>query len=72
MGPYLLSMKAEGLKKGPEQTPAKEKAMLLMKYYDDFGIRENFETSERTTKIRVLRTKEKVKKLNLEHVTLFS
>ncbi|MFT4735667.1 MAG: hypothetical protein ACI9K1_002631, partial [Arcticibacterium sp.] len=59
-------------KKGPEQTPAKEKAMLLMKYYDDFGIRENFETSERTTKIRVLRIKEKVKKLNLEHVALFS
>jgi DNA-directed RNA polymerase specialized sigma24 family protein len=49
--------------------------MLLMKYQDNFSIREiseTFKISESATKMRLLRTKEKMKKLYLEHIALFS
>ncbi len=71
----LLSMKAAGLHKSLDQIPAKEKAMLLMKYQDNFSIREiseTFKISESATKMRLLRTKEKMKRLYLEHMALFS
>jgi RNA polymerase sigma factor (sigma-70 family) len=71
----LLGMKAEGLRKSLEQIPATEKAMLLMKYQDNFSIKEISETfhiSESATKMRLLRTKEKMKRLYLEHIALFS
>lgn len=71
----LLGMKAEGLHKSLEQVSPQEKAMLLMKYQDDFSIKEiaqTFELSESATKMRLMRTKEKMKKLYLEHVALFA
>ncbi|MFT5884024.1 MAG: RNA polymerase sigma factor (sigma-70 family) [Arcticibacterium sp.] len=75
MDTELLSMKTEGLQKSLEQIPETEKAMLLMKYQDNFSIREiseTFKISESATKMRLLRTKEKMKKLYLEHIALFS
>lgn len=75
MDSELLSMKAEGLHKSLEQISSKEKAMLLMKYQDNFSIKEiaeTFDLTESATKMRLLRTKEKMKKLYLEHLALFS
>ncbi len=71
----LLSMKQDGLKKSLEQISPQEKAILLMKYQDNFSIKEiaeSFELSESATKMRLLRTKEKMKKLYLEHIAMFS
>lgn len=71
----LLSMKKEGLQKSLDEISPDEKAMLLMKYQDDFSIKEiaqTFKISESATKMRLLRTKEKMKKLYLEHIVLFS
>ncbi|WP_304233562.1 RNA polymerase sigma factor [Jiulongibacter sediminis] len=71
----LLSMKKEGLQKSLEEISPDEKAMLLMKYQDEFSIKEiaqTFQISESATKMRLLRTKEKMKKLYLEHVILIS
>ncbi|MCR9062333.1 MAG: RNA polymerase sigma factor [Cytophagales bacterium] len=71
----LLSMKQDGLKKSLEQISPQEKAILLMKYQDNFSIKEiaeSFDLSESATKMRLLRTKEKMKKLYLEHIAMFS
>ncbi|MGR3810797.1 RNA polymerase sigma factor [Jiulongibacter sp. NS-SX5] len=71
----LLSMKKEGLQKSLEQISSDEKAMLLMKYQDNFSIKEiadTFEISESATKMRLMRTKEKMKKLYSEHVILIT
>jgi RNA polymerase sigma-70 factor (ECF subfamily) len=71
----LLSMKKEGLQKSLEEISPDEKAMLLMKYQDDFSIKEiaqTFKISESATKMRLLRTKEKMKKLYLDHLVLIS
>ncbi|UBM57258.1 RNA polymerase sigma factor [Marinilongibacter aquaticus] len=71
----LLSMKQEGLQKSLEQISPVEKAILLMKYQDNFSIKEiaeTFEISESATKMRLLRTKEKMKKLYLEHIAMIT
>jgi DNA-directed RNA polymerase specialized sigma24 family protein len=65
-------MKVDGLHKSLDQIPATEKAMLLMKYQDNFSIKEiakTFNISESVTKLRISR---KNKKLYLEHLALFS
>lgn len=66
-------MQSEGLRKSLEEIAPEEKAMLLMKYQDNFSVKEIAETfniSESATKMRLLRTKEKMKKLYLRHVAL--
>jgi RNA polymerase sigma factor (sigma-70 family) len=71
----MLSMQAEGLKKGLNEISPEEKAMLLMKYQDDFSIKEiaqTFKISESATKMRLLRTKEKMRKLYMQHIALIS
>jgi DNA-directed RNA polymerase specialized sigma24 family protein len=60
MDTELLGMKPEGLHKSLEQIPATEKAMLLMKYQDNFSVKEiseTFKISESASKMRLLRTK---------------
>ncbi len=71
----FANMQAQGLKKTLDKIPADEKALLLMKYQDDFSIKEisdTFKISESAVKMRLMRTKEKVKKLYLEHITVLS
>ncbi len=71
----MLGMQAEGLKKSLNEISPEEKAMLLMKYQDNFSVKEiaeAFKISESATKMRLLRTKEKMRKLYWQHMALFS
>lgn len=66
----LLQMKTVGLQKRMELLTAEEKAILVMKYQDDFSIKEISETfglTESAVKMRLMRTREKVKKVYLEN-----
>lgn len=66
----LLEMKTVGLKASMKQLSAEEQAILIMKYQDDFSIKEiaeTFDLSESAVKMRLMRTKEKVKKIYLEN-----
>lgn len=70
----LLSMQTEGLRKTLELVSPEEKAILLMKYQDDFSIKEiadTFDLSESAVKMRLMRTREKVKKIYLENFAFF-
>lgn len=70
----FASMKSTGLKRSLDQIPSDEKALLLMKYQDDFSIKEISETlkiSESAVKMRLLRSKDKLKKLYLENLAIF-
>jgi RNA polymerase sigma-70 factor (ECF subfamily) len=70
----IISMQSSGLKKSMENIPSDEKALLLMKYQDDFSIKEIAETlniSESAVKMRLLRSKEKLRKLYLENIAIF-
>lgn len=69
----LLGMKSEGLRKSLEGVSEQEKAMILMKYQDNFSIKEiseAFDISESATKMRLLRAKEKMKSIYIEHLAL--
>lgn len=69
----IISMQGSGLKKSLEQMPSDEKALLLMKYQDDFSIKDIAETlniSESAVKMRLLRSKEKLRKFYLENFAL--
>lgn len=66
----LLEMKTAGLKESMKSLSAEEKAILIMKYQDDFSIKEISETfglTESAVKMRLMRTREKVKKVYLEN-----
>lgn len=67
-------MQGKALKKAMEKIAPDEKAILLMKYQDDFSIKEiadTFNLTESAVKMRLMRTKEKLKKMYLENVILF-
>ncbi len=67
------SMQSEDLKRSMSKIPSDEKALLLMKYQDDFSIKEIAETlniSESAVKMRLLRSKDKLKKIYLENVAV--
>jgi RNA polymerase sigma factor (sigma-70 family) len=71
----FATMRGEGLRKSLEKIPSDEKALLLMKYQDDFSIKEIADTlniSESAVKMRLLRSKEKLKKHYLENIAIFS
>jgi RNA polymerase sigma-70 factor (ECF subfamily) len=71
---YIDEMQSEGLKKSLEKIPSDEKALLLMKYQDDFSIKEISDAlniSESAVKMRLMRSKEKLKKLYLENIAVF-
>ena len=70
----FASMQGTGVRKSLEQIPSDEKALLLMKYQDDFSIKEIADTlniSESAVKMRLLRSKEKLRKVYLENFALF-
>ena len=70
----FASMQGNGVRKSLEHIPSDEKALLLMKYQDDFSIKEIADTlniSESAVKMRLLRSKEKLRKVYLENFALF-
>ncbi|MBK6976460.1 MAG: RNA polymerase sigma factor [Cytophagaceae bacterium] len=71
----LVELQSQGLHKSLEKMPSDEKALLLMKYQDDFSIKEISETlkiSESAVKMRLLRSKDKLRKLYLENMAVFA
>jgi RNA polymerase sigma-70 factor (ECF subfamily) len=70
----LAEMQSQGLKKALQKIDPDERAILLMKYQDDFSIKEISETlkiTESAVKMRLMRTKEKLKKIYTENVIFF-
>lgn len=71
----LSSMHGDQLSKTLEKIPSDEKALILMKYQDDFSIKEIADTlkiTESAVKMRLLRSKEKLRKLYLENMVIFA
>ena len=71
----LVQMQGSQLNKSLEKIPSDEKALILMKYQDDFSIKEIADTlkiTESAVKMRLLRSKEKLKKLYLENMVIFA
>ena len=69
----IIAMQTSGLKKSLQKIPSDEKALLLMKYQDDFSLKDIAETlniSESAVKMRLLRSKEKLRKLYLENIAI--
>ena len=69
----IVSMQSDGLKRSMEKIPSDEKALLLMKYQDDFSIKEIADTldiSESAVKMRLLRSKDKLRKIYLENIAV--
>ncbi|ADQ17726.1 RNA polymerase sigma factor [Leadbetterella byssophila] len=70
----FLDFQSAELEKSLKQMPSEERAILQMKYQEDFSIKEIAETmkiSESAVKMRLLRSKEKLKKYYLENITVF-
>lgn len=70
----LVEMQTQGLKKALQKIDPDEKAILLMKYQDNFSIKEiseTFKITESAVKMRLMRTKEKLKKIYTENIIFF-
>lgn len=70
----LIEMQTQSLKKALQKIDPDERAILLMKYQDDFSIKEiaeTFKITESAVKMRLMRTKEKLKKIYTENVIFF-
>lgn len=70
----LFEIQSHELKRALDKISTEEKAILLMKYQDDFSIKEiadSFGLTESAVKMRLMRTKEKVKKLYLDGIFVF-
>lgn len=68
-------MEAKRLNAALMKLPAEERSILLMKYQDDLSIKEiadAFQLSESAVKMRLLRGKEKVRKIYLETFVFWS
>lgn len=68
-----IEMEAKKLRQVLEKIPPDERTILLMKYQDDFSIKEiadTFNLSESAVKMRLKRTKEKLRKLYNENIFL--
>ena len=71
----LVEIQAQDLKKALQKIDSNERAMLLMKYQDDFSIKEIADTlniTESAVKMRLMRTKEKLRKIYTENIVFFS
>lgn len=70
----LVEIQAQDLKKALQKIDSNERAMLLMKYQDDFSIKEIADTlniTESAVKMRLMRTKEKLRKIYTENIVFF-
>jgi RNA polymerase sigma-70 factor (ECF subfamily) len=71
----LVEIQAQDLKKALQKIDPNERAMLLMKYQDNFSIKEIADTlniTESAVKMRLMRTKEKLRKIYTENIVFFS
>jgi len=71
---YEMEMDAKRLKKALESLPAEERTILLMKYQDDFSIRDIADTfgfTESAVKMRLKRTKEKLRQKYIDSVVFW-
>ena len=69
-----LDFQAVEINRSMEQMAADERAILQMKYQEDFSIKEIAETlkiSESAVKMRLMRSKEKLRKIYLENIAVF-
>jgi RNA polymerase sigma factor (sigma-70 family) len=67
----LREIEAQRLRHALDKVSADEKAILLMKYQEDLSIKEIaelFGVTESAVKMRLLRAKEKVKKIFMDNV----
>ena len=70
----LVEIQAKDLKKALQKIDPDERAMLLMKYQDDFSLKEisdTFKISENAVKMRLMRTKDKLRKIYTENIVFF-
>jgi RNA polymerase sigma factor (sigma-70 family) len=70
----FVEMQTTELRKALQKIDADERAILLMKYQDDFSIKEIAETfnlSESAVKMRLMRTKEKLRKVYTENIVFW-
>lgn len=70
----FMEMQTKNLKKALQKIDPDEQMILLMKYQDDFSIKEiaeTFKISESAVKMRLMRTKEKLRKLYIENIVFF-
>lgn len=70
----LAELQAEGLKHSLEKLDPKDRALLLMKYQDDFSIKEiadALQTTESAVKMRLMRSKERLRKIYLENIVFY-
>ncbi|MCD8538785.1 MAG: RNA polymerase sigma factor [Leadbetterella sp.] len=70
----FLDFQAGEITKSMKQMAADERAILQMKYQEDFSIKEIADTlniTESAVKMRLMRSKEKLKKIYLENIAVF-
>lgn len=70
----LAELQALGLKHSLEKLDPKDRAVLLMKYQDDFSIKEIAEalqTTESAVKMKLMRSKKRLRKIYLENIVFF-
>jgi RNA polymerase sigma factor (sigma-70 family) len=70
----LMDFQNAELAKSMKQMPGEERAILQMKYQEDFSIKEIADTlniTESAVKMRLLRSKEKLKRIYLENIAVF-
>lgn len=70
----IAELEAQKLNKAIKQILPEEKSILMMKYQDDLSIKEisdSLDISESAVKMRLLRAKEKLRKVYLEGVLLW-
>ncbi|MDI9861020.1 MULTISPECIES: RNA polymerase sigma factor [Bacteroidota] len=73
-GAELAEMEATKLRKALSQMQPEEKSILMMKYQDDLSIKEissTLDISESAVKMRLLRAKEKIRKVYLESTLIW-
>jgi RNA polymerase sigma factor (sigma-70 family) len=69
----LMDFHGTELNKSLKQMPSEERMLLQMKYQEDFSIKEIAETlkiSESAVKMRLMRSKDKLKRLFLENIAI--
>lgn len=69
-----LDFQSNEINRSLGQMPADERAILQMKYQEDFSIKEIADTlkiTESAVKMRLMRSKEKLKKIYLENIAVF-
>jgi RNA polymerase sigma factor (sigma-70 family) len=70
----LVEMQSQDLKRALQKIDPEERAILLMKYQDDFSIKDiadTFKITESAVKMRLMRTKDKLRKIYTENIVFF-